>query len=72
MQNDEHPPSIRDVESKKLKNMFIETIEFIFASYLKQQMTMLSFIRALHCMSQVLMFSLELQHWSKLYFFSLS
>lgn len=30
MQNDEHPPSLRDIESEKLTNMFIDTIESIF------------------------------------------
>lgn len=30
MQNDEHPPSLRHVESEKLNNMFIDTIEFNF------------------------------------------
>lgn len=30
MQNDEHPPSLRDVDSEKLKNMLIDTVEFIF------------------------------------------
>ena len=30
MQNDEHPPSLGDVESEKINNVFIYTIEFIF------------------------------------------